>query len=176
MIAGGFQPNPAAFANQLLWNAIELIAIVVILWILRGIVRFLIRLLKGIWNLLFYRGKERDPLHSDNWLTRAQAKQEIRFQNALSSIASEAATQEEKAFQTKRGGRNLVSIRLDTKPGNRSMGTPRLHEITFWIIRFKPRYLWESTPRAAGLLLYVPKTGMLGRGPEYAYNKTSEAE
>lgn len=48
MIAGGFQPNPAAFGNQLLWNAIELIAIVVILWILRGIVRFIVRLLRGI--------------------------------------------------------------------------------------------------------------------------------
>lgn len=104
MIAGGFQPNPAAFANQLLWNAIELIAIVVILWILRGIVRFLIRLLKGIWNLLFYRGKERDPLHSDNWLTRAQAKQEIRFQNALPPLLPKQQPKKKKRFKRKGEG------------------------------------------------------------------------
>ena len=103
MIGEGFQPNPAAFGNQLISSAIELLVIVVVLWILRGIVRFIIRILKWILGLLFGRNRTADRLHSNDWLTRAQAKQEIRFQNASPPLLPKKQPQKKKwrPFQKK---------------------------------------------------------------------------
>ena len=70
MIGEGFQPNPTAFGNQLISSAIELLVIVVVLWILRGIVRFIIRILKWILGLLFGRNRTADRLHSNDWLIK----------------------------------------------------------------------------------------------------------
>ena len=103
MIGEGFQPNPAAFGNQLISSAIELLIIVVVLWILRGMVRFIIRILKWILGLLFGRNRTADRLHSNDWLTRAQAKQEIRFQNASPPLLPKKQPQKKKwrPFQKK---------------------------------------------------------------------------
>ena len=107
MIGEGFQPNPATFGNQLISSAIELLIIVVVLWILRGIVRFIIRILKWILGLLFGRSRTTDRLHSSDWLTRAQAKQEIRFQNASPPVLPKKQPQKKKwrPFQKKRLGK-----------------------------------------------------------------------
>lgn len=80
MIEQGLQAN-AIFNERLLASAIELIIIVIILWVVRSIIRMIFRIIKGIWHL--FAGKRADPTQSNDWLTRAQAKQEIRFKNSL---------------------------------------------------------------------------------------------
>ena len=104
MIAKGFQLNSAAFGNQLLGDVIELILVVIVLWILWGIVRFIFRILKGFWNLLFGRRKRADPLQSDDWLTRAQAKQEIRFKNSLPPLLPKQQPRKKRKRLFKRKG------------------------------------------------------------------------
>lgn len=104
MIERGFQLSSAAFGNQLLGDAIELILVVVVLWILWGIVRFIFRILKGFWNLLFGRRKRSDPLQSDDWLTRAQAKQEIRFKNSLPPLLPKQQPRKKRKRLFKRKG------------------------------------------------------------------------
>ena len=104
MIEKGFQLNSAAFGNQLLGDAIELILVVVVLWILWGIVRFIFRILKGFWSLLFGRRKRADLLQSDDWLTRAQAKQEIRFKNALPPLLPKQQPRKKRKRLFKRKG------------------------------------------------------------------------
>lgn len=51
-----------------------------------------IKIIKAIFRFifsLFKSEKKSDPTQSEDWLTRAQAKQEIRFQNAMPPIQSE---------------------------------------------------------------------------------------
>lgn len=80
MIEQGFQAS-RVLSQRMVSSIIELLVIIIMLLIIRAILRAFYRILKGIWNLLTRKGK--DPLQSDNWLTRAQAKQEIRFRNSL---------------------------------------------------------------------------------------------
>ena len=50
------------------------------------------KIVKAIFRFifsLFKSGKRSDPTQSEDWLTRAQAKQEIRFQNAMPPLQSE---------------------------------------------------------------------------------------
>lgn len=101
MIEQGVQAG-TPFNQQLLSSLIELLIIVAVLWILRTVFRIIIRILKGIWNLLF--GKRKNALESDDWLTRAQAKQEIRFKNSLPPLQAEQQPQKrKKRFFKKKG-------------------------------------------------------------------------
>ena len=104
MITESFQLNPAAFGNQLVSNLIELLVIIFVLWVIKSIFRLIIRILKGFWNLLFGRKKRLNPLESDDWLTRAQAKQEIRFQNSLPPLLPKQQPQKKKKKLFKRKG------------------------------------------------------------------------
>lgn len=62
-----------------------------------------------------------DPIHSKDWLTRAQAKQEIRFRNASPPLLSEAKPQR----KTLRQRRNL-------KQGKSEMGWTFNEETQLW--------------------------------------------
>lgn len=101
MIEQGFQTN-AAFSERLLSSIIELIIIVVFLWIIRTIFRLIIRAFKGIIHL--FTGKRKNALESEDWLTRAQAKQEIRFQNSLPPLLSNQKLQKKRKRLFKRKG------------------------------------------------------------------------
>ena len=58
--------------------------IYVIFIIIRNIFRFIKWFLSSIWCLLTGKQRKRkDPLQSDDWLVRAQARQEVRFQNSM---------------------------------------------------------------------------------------------
>ena len=64
--------------------------IYVIFIIIRNMLRFIKWFLSSLWCLL--TGKKRkkyDPLQSDDWLVRAQARQEIRFKNSMPPSARE---------------------------------------------------------------------------------------
>lgn len=106
MITESFQLNPAAFGNQLVSNLIELLVIVFVLWVIRSIFRLIIRIIKGFWHLLFGRTKWINALDSDDWLTRAQAKQEIRFKNSLPPLLpkQEPPKKRKKLFKRKGEG------------------------------------------------------------------------
>ena len=101
MIEQSIQAN-VAFNERLLSSVIELIIIVVILWILRSIFRLIIRIFKGIIHL--FTGKKENALESEDWLTRAQAKQEIRFQNSLPPLLPQQKPQKKKKRLFKRKG------------------------------------------------------------------------
>lgn len=58
-----------------------------IILLIRAIFRFIKWILTSIWYLLTGRRHRRNnALHSKDWLTRAQARQEIRFQNSLPQV------------------------------------------------------------------------------------------
>lgn len=66
---------------------ILLLIIIIIVLVIRLIVRFISWIFRSIWYLL--TGKQRktnDALNSRDWLTRAQARQEIRFQNSMPPV------------------------------------------------------------------------------------------
>ena len=64
------------------------IYILVIFLIIRTIYRIIRWFFRTIWSMLTGKKRKADPLNSDDWLIRAQAKQEIRFQNALPPMPS----------------------------------------------------------------------------------------
>lgn len=71
--------------------------------IIRNLIRAAIFLVKTFLEILgktigLFRIdiKEKDPLQSDDWLTRAQAKQEIRFQNSLPPLLPKQVPQKKK--------------------------------------------------------------------------------
>ena len=101
MIEQGLQGG-TPFNQQLLTSIIELLLIVAILWIIRTIFRIVTKIIKGIWNLLF--GRRKKALESDDWLTRAQAKQEIRFQNSMPPLQANQKTQKKRKQLFKRKG------------------------------------------------------------------------
>lgn len=62
------------------------LAILGIILLVRSIFRLIKWLLNSIWCLLTGKRIRKNPLESDDWLTRAQARQEIRFENSLPPI------------------------------------------------------------------------------------------
>lgn len=93
MIEQGLQAS-RVLNQRMVSSIIELLVIVIALLIVRAIFRTLIRIMKGIWNLL--TGRRKNPLNSEDWLTRAQAKQEIRFQNSLPPLLPKQKPQRKK--------------------------------------------------------------------------------
>ena len=93
MIEQGLQAI-RALNQRMVSSIVELLVIIIALLIVRAIFRTLIRIMKGIWNLL--TGRRKNPLNSEDWLTRAQAKQEIRFQNSLPPLLPKQKTQRKK--------------------------------------------------------------------------------
>lgn len=65
---------------------IIILVILGILFLIRTVFRFIKWVLRSIWGLLTGKRKRGNPLESDDWLTRAQARQEIRFENSLPPI------------------------------------------------------------------------------------------
>ena len=81
---------------------ILILIITAIIFIIRSIFRFIGWALSYIWYLLTGKYTSRnDPLKSKDWLTRAQARQEIRFQNALPPLESEIKKQRKPLFKRK---------------------------------------------------------------------------
>lgn len=77
--------------NRLITLLILAGIIYIIIIIIRNIFRFVRWVLNSIWCLLTGKNRKRyDPLQSVDWLTRAQARQEIRFRNAMPPILSES--------------------------------------------------------------------------------------
>ena len=93
MIEQGLQAS-RALNQRMVSSIVELLVIIIALLIVRAIFRTLIRIMKGIWNLL--TGRRKNPLNSEDWLTRAQAKQEIRFQNSLPPLLPKQKPQRKK--------------------------------------------------------------------------------
>lgn len=80
-----------AFATLLV-----VLAILGIILLVRSIFRLIKWLLTSIWCLLTGKRIRKNPLESDDWLTRAQARQEIRFENALPPITPKQKPQKRK--------------------------------------------------------------------------------
>lgn len=70
-----------------------LIIILAILFLIRTIFRFINCILKSIWSLFRGKSKRKNLLESDDWLTRAQARQEIRFENSLPPMSPKQTPQ-----------------------------------------------------------------------------------
>lgn len=101
MIEQEFQTN-MVFSEQLISSIIELIVIVIALLIIRSIFRLIKRIFRGIIGL--FSGKRINALESEDWLTRAQAKQEIRFKNSLPPLLPQQKPQKKKKKLFKRKG------------------------------------------------------------------------
>lgn len=69
---------------------ILLIIILVAVFVLRTIFRIIKWIFQTIRSIFTGKRSYDNPLNSNDWLTRAQAKQEIRFKNALPPLRSEA--------------------------------------------------------------------------------------
>lgn len=83
----------------IIWILLIYIALLILRNILRGIlfvVKTLLEIVTGALGLFPSRHKTFDPLQSDDWLTRAQAKQEIRFQNASPPLLPKKQPQKKK--------------------------------------------------------------------------------
>ena len=65
---------------------IIILVILGILFLIRAIFRFIKRILSSIWGILTGKRRRKNPLESNDWLTRAQARQEIRFENSLPPV------------------------------------------------------------------------------------------
>ena len=76
-----------------------LLILVLAIKIIRGIFQIIKWILKSI-RFIFTGRRAEDPTPSNDWLTRAQAKQEIRFNNSLPPLRSEAKPQK-KTFREK---------------------------------------------------------------------------
>lgn len=85
-------------------RTLALIILVLIIWLTFRFIRAIFRLIRwffrSIWALLTGKKRKADPLKSDDWLIRAQAKQEIRFQNALPPLATK--TKKRKTWKERR--------------------------------------------------------------------------
>lgn len=75
--------------------------LLLVVTVLRIIIRIIKWILRGIWRILTGKKPENDLTKSDDWLIRAQAKQEIRFQNSMPPILPETKAQK-KTFKEKR--------------------------------------------------------------------------
>ena len=60
-----------------------------VVFVTKTIFRIIGWILKQIWYALTGKKRYKDPTQSDDWLVRAQARQEIRFQNASPPLLSE---------------------------------------------------------------------------------------
>lgn len=65
---------------------IIILVILGILFLIRTVFCFIKWILSSICRLFIGKPKRKNPLESDNWLTRAQARQKIRFENSLPPI------------------------------------------------------------------------------------------
>lgn len=73
-----------------------------IIFLIRTIFRFIKWFLCSIWCLLTGKRRRKNPLESDDWLTRAQARQEIRFRNSLPQVLASEMEPEGKQKKKKR--------------------------------------------------------------------------
>lgn len=62
---------------------LDILGILFLIW---AIFRFIKWILSSIWGILTGKRRKKGPLKSDDWLTRAQARQEIRFENSLPPV------------------------------------------------------------------------------------------
>lgn len=91
--------------NELDERKLAFLLIILILFIafriIRAIFRFIKWVLQSIWGLLTGKRYRGNPLESDDWLVRAQARQEIRMNNSLPPLHSQAKPQRKKLFSKK---------------------------------------------------------------------------
>ena len=71
--------------------------IAIVIFIAKAILATIKWLFRSLRFLFTGKSERKDPLKSKDWLTRAQARQEIRFQNAMPPLLSKA-TPQKKSF------------------------------------------------------------------------------
>ena len=77
----------------------------IVFLIIRAVFRFVKWVLRSIWGLLTGKRYRGNPLESDDWLVRAQARQEIRMNNSLPQVLHSEMKKEnlfEKLFKKKK--------------------------------------------------------------------------
>lgn len=77
-------------AEHIILIIILVICLCIVLVVLRTIFRIIKWIFRSIISLFTGKKYYSDPLQSDDWLVRAQAKQEIRFQNSLPPLLPKA--------------------------------------------------------------------------------------
>lgn len=81
------------------------------------LLRFIGWVLRSVWYLLTGRRVgSGNPLKSSDWLTRAQARQEIRFKNSLPQVLASEMESEGKRKKKKRWGRKESGVRWNWDP------------------------------------------------------------
>lgn len=104
------------------WEKLILIlAILIVVFLLKTI----IKIIKGIFRafrFIFTGGKKKEnPLNSKDWLTKAQARQEIRFNNSLPPLRSETKPQ-----------KKTIKQRWNLKQGRSENGWTFNEETKLW--------------------------------------------
>lgn len=91
---------------------LALLTLIFLFLLVVTVFRIIFRLIKwifgGIWRILTGKKPENDLTKSDDWLIRAQAKQEIRFQNSMPPSTHEAKPQR-KTWADKRREKKGIS-------------------------------------------------------------------
>lgn len=93
------------------------LAILGIILLVRSIFRLIKWLLTSIWCLLTGKRRRRNPLESDDWLTRAQARQEIRFENSLPPITPKQQPRRRRKSKGKDKNRYATGWTLNQETG-----------------------------------------------------------
>lgn len=91
--------DPEASKEILMSIVVLVLFIMFIVYTTKTIFRIMGWILKKIWKLLTGQEAHKDLTHSDDWLTRAQARQEIRFQNAAPPSQPRTQYQKETKIQ-----------------------------------------------------------------------------
>ena len=92
----------------------------IVFLIIKAVFRFIKWVLRSIWGILTGKRYRGNPLESDDWLVRAQARQEIRMNNSLPPLHSQAKPQRKKLFSKK------------DKPGQYATGWVFNEETQLW--------------------------------------------
>lgn len=82
--------------------ALLVLALIVVaaIFLICSIFRLIRWVLRSVWYLLTgKRTRRNDPLKSEDWLVRAQARQEIRFQNSLPPLKPEIKSKKKSFFK-----------------------------------------------------------------------------
>ena len=104
-----------------------LLTLIVVYLISRTVFRAVKWILQSIWYLLTGKRRHYDPSQSTDWLTRAQAKQEIRFQNSLPPLLSQAKLPKKQRKKKTVQRKAMVSHRVVSGRKNRAVDCTRLH-------------------------------------------------
>lgn len=128
---------------------VGLITCIVIIMFIFKVIHLIFRIIRwffrSIWYLLTGRKRQSDPIKSDDWLTRAQARQEIRFQNSLPPLLSETKPKR-KGWRAKREEKKEKALYESQKAINEAETNAKFAN--------NPDWYWDDTTQ---LWRYKPK-------------------